>query len=111
MMLRHHRRKQRHTTRDGPRLRRNECTFRFVCLESAACDPCAGSRLRLGRSAVPLADDLSVRPVPARATLYARPRPKMAGEARARRWAVDEYWSERHTVVGESQLDPPWQVT
>src|SRR5918996_5304171 len=63
---------------------RNECIFRFACLGSVACDPYADAPPRHGRSAMALADGLSVRPVPTRATLYARSRPEIAREARAR---------------------------
>jgi len=82
-------------TRDGCLSRaqrtevRNERIFRFVCLESVACDSYAGARPRPGRSAVALAEVLSVGPVPARATLHARPRPEMARKARALHWALE----------------------
>ncbi len=67
-----------------PRELRNEGIFRFVCLKSAACDRYAGARPPRCYSALAPADDLRVRPIPARVTLYARPRPEMAREARAR---------------------------
>jgi hypothetical protein len=67
---------------------RNERIFRFVCLETA-CDAYVGAWPRRGSSAVALAEDRSVRPIPARASLYARPRPEMARKARSRRWALD----------------------
>jgi hypothetical protein len=41
------------------------------------------------RSEVALAEVFNVRPVPARASLYARPRPEMAREAHGRRPAVE----------------------
>jgi hypothetical protein len=53
----------------------------FVCLASAICDPQVDARPRGGRSAVALAEDVSARPVSARAALYARPRTEMAREA------------------------------
>ena len=70
-----------------PREVRNACIFRFVCLESVACDPDAGAQPRHGRSAVALAEDLSGRPVPAGAVLYAWSRPE-TGEARALHWLL-----------------------
>src|SRR5215813_14505897 len=58
--------------------------------ESVACAPYADARRRHGRSAVALVAGLCVRPVSARATLHARARTKMAREARARRWVVEQ---------------------
>jgi hypothetical protein len=73
---------------DAPRREaRNERIFRQY-LESVACNACVGTRPQRGRSAVALAEDLFVRPVPARATLYARLRSEMARKARGRRWAM-----------------------
>jgi hypothetical protein len=72
-------------TRNGAR---DERIVSFICIESAAGAPDVGARSRRGRSAVAPTDDVSARPLPARATLYARPGPEMAREARARRWAV-----------------------
>src|SRR5215510_14851490 len=60
---------------------RNECIFRFVCFESVACGPYVGARPRRSGSAVAVVEDLPARPIPARAKLYARSRPEMAGEA------------------------------
>src|SRR6202048_4070531 len=71
-----------------PREVRNGCVFRFVCLESVACDPDAGAQPRHGRSAVALAEDLCGRPVPVRSVQYAWSRPEMAGEARPLRWLL-----------------------
>src|ERR1700730_5860484 len=71
-----------------PREVRNGCIFRFVCLESVACDPDAGAQPGNGRSAVALAEDLSGRPVPVRSVQYEWPRPETAGEARALRWLL-----------------------
>ena len=65
---------------------RNERIFRFVCLETA-CDAYVGAWPRRGSSAMALAEDRSVRPIPARATLYARRRPEMARKARL--WALE----------------------
>src|SRR5216684_5166991 len=74
---------------DAPRREaRNERIFRQY-LESVACNAYVGRRPQRGRSAVALAEDLFVRPVPARATLYARRWPEMAGKARTRRWALE----------------------
>ncbi len=67
---------------------RNERIFRFVCLETA-CDAYVGAWPRRSSSAMALAEDRSVRPIPARASLYARPRPEMARKARAQRWALE----------------------
>src|SRR5262245_39044865 len=55
----------------------NERIFRFVRLESVACEPCAGARRRRGRSALALAEGLCLRPVPARAALHAWARTEM----------------------------------
>jgi hypothetical protein len=68
---------------------RNERIFRFVHLESVACDPYADAGRRRGCSAVALAERVCVRPVPARATLNAWARTEMAREAWARRWVVE----------------------
>jgi hypothetical protein len=68
----------------------NEQIFRFVRLESVACDPYAGAGRRRGCSAVALAERLRVRPVPARAMLHAWARTEMAREAWARRWVVKQ---------------------
>src|SRR5215510_5543867 len=73
--------------RSRPRHRkevRNERIFRFVCFKSVARGPYAGARPLRGGSPVAVVEDLAARPVPARATLYARSRPEMAGEARQR---------------------------
>jgi hypothetical protein len=59
--------------------------FRFVRVESVVRDPRAGPLPRRGCPTVALAQDLSVRLVPARAALHARPWPEMAREAQARR--------------------------
>src|SRR5215510_2018938 len=70
--------------RSRPRHRkevRNERIFRFVCFKSVARGPYAGARPLRGGSPVAVVEDLPARPVPARATLYARSRPEMAGEA------------------------------
>jgi hypothetical protein len=69
---------------------RNERIFQFIHPESVACAPYADARRRHGRSAVALVAGLCVRPVSARATLHARARTKMAREARARRWVVEQ---------------------
>src|SRR5262249_14334065 len=69
---------------------RNERIFRFIHPESVACAPYADARRRHGRSAVALVVGLCVRLVSARATLHARARTKMAREARARRWVVEQ---------------------
>src|SRR5262249_15735843 len=66
----------------------NERAFRFVRLESVACDPHVGTGRGRGCSAVALGEGLCVRPVPARATLHAWARTEMAREARAQRWVV-----------------------
>src|ERR1700738_2174319 len=71
-MTQHYPMLQRYTGVTTTRRWRNERIFRFVCLESVACDAYPGARPRRGRSAVALAEDLSVRPVPARTALYAR---------------------------------------
>lgn len=67
---------------------RNDRISSFAPLKSAACDPRVGTRSRRGRSTVGVAEDLSARSLPAREALYARPRPEMAREARARRWGL-----------------------
>src|SRR5262249_16034639 len=66
----------------------NERAFRFVRLESVACDPYVGTGRRRGCSAVALGEGLCVRPVPARGTLHTWARTKKAREARAQRWVV-----------------------
>jgi len=63
---------------------RNGYIVSVILIESATGASNVGARSPRGRSAVALADDLSVRPLPARATLYARPGPEMAREARSR---------------------------
>src|SRR6516162_2686860 len=61
---------------------RHEHLFRFVRVESAVCEPCDRPRPRPSCPTLALAVELSVRPVSARAALYARPWSEMAREAR-----------------------------
>src|SRR5215472_12710292 len=75
----------------------NECIFRFVCIEGVACGPCAEVRSRCGGSAMGLAQDFSVRSVPTRAPLYARPRSEMPGEVSALRRML-EHPGTSHTA-------------
>ena len=57
--------------------------------------PPQGRGLDVVMRAVALAEDLSVRPVPARAALHARPRPEMANEARAQCWVRELIGNDR----------------
>src|SRR5262245_12633353 len=70
----------------------NECIFRFVCIEGIAYGRGVEVQLRCGGSAMGLAQDFSVRSVPARALLYARPRSEMAGEASAVPRVLELLW-------------------
>jgi hypothetical protein len=70
---------------------------RVHLVESVACDAFVGARPLRGCSPMALAEELSVRPVPARTALYARHRPKMARKAHTRRWALEpsDGWDAR----------------
>jgi hypothetical protein len=86
----------------------DESIFCFACFESAGCGPCAGAPRR-DRSAVALAEDRPVQPVPARAPLYAGSRPEMAGEARARRRElVHQSTALPHSTKGASKAPACW---
>jgi len=71
---------------------RNECIFRFVCIESVACGQGIEIQLRCEGSAMALAQDFSFGPVPARALLHARPRSEMPREACALRPILELLW-------------------
>jgi hypothetical protein len=67
---------------------RNERIVGLICLKSTVCDPQFGARRQYDCATLAPACAFSVRTVPARAALYARPGPEMAREARARRRAA-----------------------
>src|SRR6516164_1998701 len=72
--------------RAARRIVENESLLRIACLQSVVRDPCPGARLRRHSAAVPPTHGLALRSISTRATLHARPRPKMAREARAGCW-------------------------
>src|SRR5206468_10061237 len=74
---------------------RNDQVFRFLPVESVVCAPCARPRSRRGRSAVALAEEFFVRPIPARAALPARRRSEMAKEARTQCWVGELVGNDR----------------
>jgi hypothetical protein len=104
-----------------PREVRNGCIFRFVCLESVACDPDAGAQPRRCRSAVALVKDFCGRPVPVRAVQFAWSRPEMAEETRPLRWLLQParpgllHFGESHgsepVLVNAHGADPEWPVS